>query len=34
MFVALVELVVFSPLFWFGLSGRSWALSPFGHEEH
>jgi hypothetical protein len=25
MFVALVELVVFSPLFWFGLTRRSFA---------
>jgi inner membrane protein len=29
MFIAVVELVVFSPLFWFGLSARSRALLPY-----
>ena len=34
MFVAVVELVVFSPLFWFALSARSWATSPRRRDEH
>jgi inner membrane protein len=34
MFVAAVELLVFSPLFWFGWVARSRALSHISHEEH
>jgi inner membrane protein len=34
MFVALVELVVFLPLFWFGLTSRSFSASRVSDSGH